>query len=91
MDIRPAAPCVLELIVKARIATFLMGLEIMLERSGSREFDQYRIDAWKCAELASYLSPGRTVPAMLGMYDLPDAWNHGQERYAQENPSQYFL
>ncbi|UDM18948.1 hypothetical protein [Vogesella sp. XCS3] len=91
MSARPAAPCVLELIVNARIATFMMGVEIMLKRFGSKDFDRHRIDAWRCAEQAGYFSPGRSVPAMLRMYDLPDAWHHGQERYAQENSSQYFI
>lgn len=86
MDARPATPSVLELIVNARISTFLMGLEIMLDRVESEAFCRHRIDAWRCAEQAGYLSPKRPVPAMLeGKYDLPDAWQRGLERYEEEN------
>lgn len=78
-------PSLLDLVVNARISAFLMGLEIWLDRLGDKEFDHHREVAYRNAELAGYLYPDRDMPLLLrDVYELPDAWCHGQDRFRKE-------
>lgn len=84
--VRPSlAHSLLELIVNARISTFLMGLELMLDCMDSEAFDLNRRDAWNYAEKAGYLYHDRPMPAQfIGVYELEAAWHFGQNCYEEE-------